>query len=215
MKLVSGGSSSVNLSIQISRSAIGWAVNFVLSYKNRTEKNKPKRSSSTQDTIFYCIRLASKCILMWLSLADDRGVAMLEPTSCKMHCICNEKKEHAVRNRIYSWCKMSAIKKVNKCKMKTKPCPADMWTCGLCRGKTLWPSCNVQFNTNTLGGADYTTRFKLNCDIWIVFFLPYSWWQLICISQGFKNMIFLWPPFSCECAWETFQEVQQESSQPL
>lgn len=39
MKLVSGGSSSVNLSIQVSRSAIDGAVNCVLSDKNRRGKN--------------------------------------------------------------------------------------------------------------------------------------------------------------------------------
>ena len=36
--------------------------------------------------------------------------------------------------------------------------------------------------------------------------LPYGWWQLICISQSFENMIFLWPPFSCECAGETCRQ---------
>lgn len=48
MKLVSGGSSSVNVSIQFSRSAIGCAVNVVFSYKRGTEQNEPMRSSSTQ-----------------------------------------------------------------------------------------------------------------------------------------------------------------------
>lgn len=52
MKLVSGGSSAVNASIQVSRSVIGPAVNFVLSYKKQNrEKNKPKGSWSTRHNI--------------------------------------------------------------------------------------------------------------------------------------------------------------------
>lgn len=37
--------------------------------------------------------------------------------------------------------------------------------CDLCRGKTLWPSCNVQFNMVTPSETDYRTGFKVNCDI--------------------------------------------------
>ena len=158
MKLVSGGSSAVNLSIQVSRSAIGAAVNFVLSYKKQNrEKINPKHLESTQDTIFHCITPAGKCVLVWLSLAVDRGVAMLEPTSCKMHCIYDEKSKNNVKNLLSGWCKMSAMTEVNKCNVKFKPCPADLWTCVLCPRKTPWPSCNVHFNKVTSGGEDYKT----------------------------------------------------------
>lgn len=163
MKLVSGGSSAVNASIQVSRSVIGPAVNFVLSYKKQNrEKNKPKGSWSTQDTIFHGITPTGNCILVWLSLADDRGVAILEPTSCKMHCIYDEKSKNNVKNPLSGWCTMSLMNEVNKCNMKLKPCPADLWTCVPCRRKTLWPSCNVHFNKVTSGEEDYRTNNKVN-----------------------------------------------------
>lgn len=40
MKLVSGGSSTVNASIHVSRSEVGWLVNLVLSSKNRKKPNQ-------------------------------------------------------------------------------------------------------------------------------------------------------------------------------
>lgn len=136
IKLVSGGSSSVKVSIQVSKSAIGWGVNFVLSCKNRTRKNREYFSTQWKIAQCYCIKLPSMCVLMWLSLADDWGVAILEPTSCKMHCICNEKNKLQPEMLSQANVKLSALREV-KYNITIKPCPADMWMRGLCQGKTL------------------------------------------------------------------------------
>lgn len=49
MKLVSGGSSFVKLSIQVSRFAIGWAENFVFS-RIKKRRNKWKKNTKSLNT---------------------------------------------------------------------------------------------------------------------------------------------------------------------
>lgn len=82
--------------------------------------------------------------------------------------------------------------------------------CDHCPDKTLWLSCNIESPSMRMIVKQVFWWYFLKCGIktWI---LPYSWWQFICISQGFKNMILLWPPFPCESAGKTYKMEKQVS----
>lgn len=96
------------------------------------------------------------------------------------------------------------------CKSKILLCQADVWMRDHCPNKTLWLSCNVESPSMRMIVQHIFWWYFLKCGSkhWI---LPYSWWQFICISQGFKNMILLWPPFSCKSAGKTYKMEKQVS----
>lgn len=109
MKLVSGGSCTVNSSIHVSRSEVGWAVNLVLSSKNRTNQNQWTPNPYCFLNPFLLQTRLKKCIRMWLSLADERGVAIFDPMSSKMHWICNDWNKH-VKYIINIWVAQMAFR---------------------------------------------------------------------------------------------------------
>lgn len=84
MKFFRGGSLLANESIQISKLTIGRAVNLVLPLEKINKKCMlfSKMTTATFDLIRY--------VLMWLSRAEDIGVAIFAPTSSNIHCICKK-----------------------------------------------------------------------------------------------------------------------------
>lgn len=96
------------------------------------------------------------------------------------------------------------------CSSEILLCPADVWMCDHCPDKALWLSCNTESPSMRMIVKQVCWWYFSKCGLkhWI---LPYSWWQFICISQGFKNMILLWPPFSCKSAGKTFKREKQVS----
>lgn len=56
-------------------------------FQKQNKTNNSKLSAVL--LMLFSVDVKKKCIRMWLSLADERGVAILEPMSSKMHWICN------------------------------------------------------------------------------------------------------------------------------
>ena len=100
MKLVRGGNSLVNSSIHVSSSAIGPGLNVVFSKITKLQlylRWHNENEFRLKNKLLIPDVFGGDLVLLWISLAEDTGVATFDPTSCKTHWIWRK------NNQIQHW----------------------------------------------------------------------------------------------------------------